>query len=178
MKTKKLIDLTTLLANFGGTDFSLAGMWDQMGIFAKSRFEMENENFYMVFNVWGLEKEENGYGMYNLIKNFWENEGCVYSPVNILAAGIKITECHVLRIHASSKEEALKLAISQWFDYKIDIYDLYCFDENDLMEAKGSTERARIKLELIEKITKEGDMSQAIKIPTEKIIEKIEEKLN
>ncbi|MFY0532020.1 hypothetical protein [Nannocystis pusilla] len=29
------MDITTLLANTGGTDFSLAGMWEQMGIFAK-----------------------------------------------------------------------------------------------------------------------------------------------
>lgn len=32
----ELIDITTLLANTGGTDFSLAGMWEQMGIFAKA----------------------------------------------------------------------------------------------------------------------------------------------
>lgn len=31
----ELMDITTLLANSGGTDFSLAGMWEQMGIFAK-----------------------------------------------------------------------------------------------------------------------------------------------
>lgn len=31
----ELMDITTLLANTGGTDFSLAGMWEQMGIFAK-----------------------------------------------------------------------------------------------------------------------------------------------
>jgi biopolymer transport protein ExbB/TolQ len=31
----ELMDITTLLANAGGTDFSLAGMWEQMGIFAK-----------------------------------------------------------------------------------------------------------------------------------------------
>jgi len=31
----ELMDITTLLANTGGADFSLAGMWEQMSIFAK-----------------------------------------------------------------------------------------------------------------------------------------------
>src|SRR5687767_13758035 len=31
----ELMEFSTLLANTGGTDFSLAGMWEQMGIIAK-----------------------------------------------------------------------------------------------------------------------------------------------
>ena len=31
----ELMDITTLLANTGGADVPLAGMWEQMSIFAK-----------------------------------------------------------------------------------------------------------------------------------------------
>lgn len=139
---------------------------------------MKKENVYLVFNVFGLEKEEKGYGMYNLIKDFWDQEGYMYSPVNILAAGVKITECHILRILAESKEEALRTALLQWLDDGIEIYDLYVFDLSDIEEAKASLDRARIQPEVLEKILKEGDLSQAVEIPTQKIIEKLEEKLN
>lgn len=132
---------------------------------------------YLVLNVFGFEKSQYGYSIYNMLTySFWKEKRP--NPTKIFAAGVEIGLIHWLELKSENKEIALKRAKTKWRLKNLNFGHLYIFDESDILEANGASDPIKFSEEAIKKIEQYGDKNSFVSIATQKIVDMLNEKQN